>query len=133
MPKTSWFRSEGSSDSSSTVSWLSWHQEGAAPQEVPVPSLPAFLRNCPLLVPFTSKWLCNYICECNPAGHYSNYSPQSLSTAFREIICAMKWGSSACRNVWNSWKHESASWNPHALALAQEGHQRVQCTEAAPQ
>ena len=45
MPKTSWFRSEGSSDSSSTVSWLSWHQEGAAPQEVPVPSLPALLRN----------------------------------------------------------------------------------------
>lgn len=47
---------------------------------------------------FSSKWLYNYICECNPVGYYSNYRPQSFLAAFREIICVMKWRFPAAAN-----------------------------------
>lgn len=51
----------------------------------------------PFMVLFSSKRLCNYICEGNPVGPYSNYSPQSLSAAFREIIFAINMGLLDCK------------------------------------
>lgn len=47
---------------------------------------------------FSSKWLYNYICECNPVGYYSNYRPQSFLAAFSKIICVMKWRFPAAAN-----------------------------------
>lgn len=40
----------------------------------------------PVTGPLGSERPCDYICGCNPVGHSLNYSPQSLSAAFREVI-----------------------------------------------
>lgn len=57
-----------------------------------------FEKPCSFMAQFSSKWLYNYICECNPVGYYSNYRPQSFLAAFREIICVMKWRFPAAGN-----------------------------------